>query len=36
MQQTPDKKDLVVLIKDGVENLAQVIRTFQNVSVTPR
>lgn len=35
MQQTPDKKDLVVLIKDGVENLAQVIRTFQNVSVTP-
>ena len=35
MQSDSDKKDLVVLIKEGVENLAQVIRTFQNVSVTP-
>jgi hypothetical protein len=35
MQSVSDKKDLVVLIKEGVENLAQVIRTFQNVSVTP-
>jgi signal transduction histidine kinase len=30
-----DQKDFVLLIKDGVENLAQVIRIFQNVLVTP-
>jgi signal transduction histidine kinase len=30
-----DKKDLVILIKDGLENLAQIIRVFQNVRVTP-
>jgi len=35
IQQPSDKKDLVVLIKDGVENLAQVIRTFQNVVIMP-
>jgi K+-sensing histidine kinase KdpD len=35
MSQSQDKKDLVVLIKEGVENLAQVIRLFQNVVVTP-
>ncbi|MGB7569845.1 MAG: ATP-binding protein, partial [Chitinivibrionales bacterium] len=35
IQRASDKKDLVVLIKEGIDNLAQVIRTFQNVSVTP-
>jgi hypothetical protein len=35
IRQTSNKKDLVVLIKEGVENLAQVIRIFQNVLVTP-
>ncbi len=35
LKQSPDKKDLVILIKEGVENLAQIIRVFQNVMVTP-
>lgn len=35
IQQPSDKKDLVVLIKEGVENLAQVIRIFQNVLIMP-
>jgi signal transduction histidine kinase len=35
IQHASDKKDLVVLIKEGVENLAQVIRTFQNVLIMP-
>jgi len=30
-----DKKDLVVLIKEGIDNLALVIRVFQNVFVNP-
>ena len=30
-----NEKDLVVLIKEGVENLSQVIRVFQNVFVNP-
>jgi signal transduction histidine kinase len=37
-EQTPEKsesRDPIVLIKDGVENLAHVIRVFQNVMVTP-
>jgi signal transduction histidine kinase len=35
IQQASDKKDMVVLIKDGLENLAQIIHVFQNVLVTP-
>ena len=31
----PDKKDPVLLIKEGIENLAQIIHIFQNVSITP-
>jgi signal transduction histidine kinase len=30
-----DKKDPVMLIKEGVENLAQIIKVFQNVMITP-
>jgi hypothetical protein len=29
------EKDMVVLIKEGVENLSQIIRVFQNVFVNP-
>jgi signal transduction histidine kinase len=35
IQDVEDKKDPVVLIKDGIENLANIIRVFQNVMVTP-
>ncbi len=35
IKEIEDKKDPVVLIKDGVENLANIIRVFQNVMVTP-
>jgi signal transduction histidine kinase len=34
-QEESDKKDPVVLIKEGIENLAQIIHVFQNVLVTP-
>ena len=35
IKETEGKKDPVVLIKEGVENLSHVIRTFQNVMVMP-
>jgi len=35
IQKASGKKDLVVLIKDGLENLAHIIHIFQNVLVTP-
>jgi signal transduction histidine kinase len=34
-EQVEDKKDPVILIKEGVDNLVQVIRVFQNVLVNP-
>jgi signal transduction histidine kinase len=35
IKEMEDKKDPVVLIKEGVEDLAQIIRIFRNVMVTP-
>jgi hypothetical protein len=32
---TVDKKDPVLLIKEGIENLSQIIHVFQNVLITP-
>jgi signal transduction histidine kinase len=34
-QEIEGKKDPVVLIKDGIENLSLIIRIFQNVMITP-
>ncbi|MBN1760853.1 MAG: ATP-binding protein [Chitinispirillaceae bacterium] len=35
LQEKSDMRDPIILIKEGVENLAHIIRVFQNVMVTP-